>query len=295
MDEEQKSVRGAKEHFFTTRCSSIVTLTTDFGTRDPFVGAMKGVMLGIHPDVRIVDIAHEIPPRDIVEAAFVLRESCPYFPAGTIHVAVVDPGVGSERRALIVETERYWFVGPDNGLFGWLDETGTVRRVVAITNRDLMRPEVSATFHGRDVFAPAAAHLSKGIKVSAFGPKVSDWVRLEFPQPKIEGDRLLGRVVRVDRFGNAITNISEETFWAFAGDGAFEIGAGAVRLREIARSYASVSEGEPLALFGSSGVLEVSVHGGPASETLGLAKDDTVWVVRKSSPWKSTEIHRSSP
>jgi S-adenosylmethionine hydrolase len=295
MDEEQKSVRRAKEHFFTTLCSSIVTLTTDFGTRDPFVGAMKGVMLSIHPEVRIVDITHGISPHDIGEAAFVLRESCPYFPAGTIHVAVVDPGVGSARRAIIVETERYCFVGPDNGLFGWLGETGTVRRVVTVTNRDLMRPKVSATFHGRDVFAPAAAHLAKGMVVSAFGPEVTDWVRLELPEPKIEGARLFGRVVRVDRFGNAITNVSEEAFRAFAGDGAFEIGAGTVRFGEIVRSYASVSDGEPLALFGSSGVLEVSVNGGRASEILGLAKDDTVWVLRKPSPRKSTEIHRNTP
>ena len=270
-----------KEHFFTTLCSSIVTLTTDFGACDPFVGAMKGVMLGIHSELRIVDIAHGIPPHDIVEAAFVLRNSCPYFPAGTIHVAVVDPGVGSERRAIILETERYRFVGPDNGLFGWVCEMETVRRVVAITNPDLMRPEVSATFHGRDVFAPAAAYLAKGVAVSAFGPEVSDWVRLELPKPKIEGARLFGRVVRVDRFGNAITNISEEAFRAFAGDGAFEIGAGAVRLRKIVRSYTSVSEGESLALFGSSDYLEVSVNGGPASTVLGLKKGDAVWVLRK--------------
>ena len=295
MDEEQKSVRRGKEHFFTTLCSSIVTLTTDFGTRDPFVGAMKGVMLSIHPDVRIVDIAHEILPHDIVEAAFVLRNSCPYFPAGTIHVAVVDPGVGSERKAIIVETERYCFVGPDNGLFGWLDGTGTIRRVVAITNRDLMRPEVSATFHGRDVFAPAAAHLTKGVAVSEFGPEVSDWVRLELPKPKIEGARLLGRVVRVDRFGNAITNVSREAFRTFVGEDAFEIGAGAVRLREIVRSYASVSDGEPLALFGSSGCLELSVSGGRASDVLGLTKNDTVWALRKSLPRNNTENHRGSP
>jgi len=264
--------------------SSIITLTTDFGTRDPFVGAMKGVILGIHPEVRIVDIAHEIPPQDVREAAFVLRETCSYFPEGTIHVAVVDPGVGSTRRAIIVETERYRFVGPDNGVFGWVCEVGAVRRVVAITNRDLMRPEVSATFHGRDVFAPAAAHVSKGVEVSAFGPEVSDWMRLELPKPSVEGDRLLGQVVRVDRFGNAITNVSREVFEAFVGSGAFEIGAGAVRLREIVRSYASVSEGAPLALFGSSDVLEVSVNGGRASEVLGIRRDDAVWVLRRSNP-----------
>ena len=255
---------------------------------------------GVRPTVRlpifrIVDIAHGIPPHDIVEAAFVLRNSCPCFPAGTIHVAVVDPGVGSERRAIIVETERYCFVGPDNGVFGWLSEAERVRRVVTITNRDLMRPEVSATFHGRDVFAPAAAHLAKGVAVSTFGPEVSDWVRLELPEPKTEGGRLLGQVVRVDRFGNAITNVSEEAFRAFAGYGAFEIGAGAVRLREIVRSYTSVSKGEPLALFGSSGSLEVSVNGGRASEILGLTKDDAVWVLRKSSPRKSTEGLRDVP
>ncbi len=295
MGQEQNPVRRAKEHFLTTLCSLIVTLTTDFGTRDPFVGAMKGVILGIHPDVRIVDIAHEIPQRDIAEAAFVLRESCPYFPAGTIHLAVVDPGVGSDRKAIIVETERYCFVGPDNGIFGAVCEKEAVRRVVAITNPDLMRPEVSATFHGRDVFAPAAAHLAKGVAVSAFGPEVSDWVRLELPEPKIEGARLLGRVVRVDRFGNVITNVSEEAFRAFAGDGAFEIGAGTVRLREIVRSYASVSEGEPLALFGSSGVLEVSVNGGLASDVLGTKRGDVVWVLRKPSPGESTESRRRSP
>jgi len=261
---------------------AIITLTTDFGTRDPFVGAMKGVILGIHPEARIVDIAHEIPPQDVREAAFVLRETCPYFPEGTIHVAVVDPGVGSARRAIVVETERYRFVGPDNGVFGWVCEAEAVRRVVAITNRDLMQPEVSATFHGRDVFAPAAAYMSKGVDVSAFGPEVSDWVRLDFPKPKIEGGRLLGQVVRVDRFGNAITNVSREAFEAFVGNGVFEIGAGPVRLREIVRSYASVSEGELLVLFGSSGYLEVSVSGGRASDVLGIKRGDTVWVLRRT-------------
>ena len=261
---------------------AIITLTTDFGTRDPFVGAMKGVILDIHPEARIVDIAHEIPSQDVREAASVLREACPYFPEGTIHVAVVDPGVGSARRAILVETERYRFVGPDNGVFGWVCEAQTVRRVVAITNPDLMRPEVSATFHGRDVFAPAAAYMSKGVEVSAFGPAVSDWVRLELPKPSVEEGRLLGQVVRVDRFGNAITNVSSEAFEEFVGDGAFEIGAGAVRLREIVRSYASVPAGEPLVLFGSSGHLEVSVNGGRASDVLGIKRGNTVWVLRRT-------------
>ena len=154
--------------------TGIVTLTTDFGLQDAYVGAMKGVILGIAPDVRLVDLSHQVPPQDIAAGAFVLFSAYRAFPAGTVHVAVVDPGVGSARRGVVIETPTYRFVGPDNGLFGPIYASEPIERVVEIQNRDLMRPEVSATFHGRDVFAPAAAHLCRGAPVDAFGPAVSD-------------------------------------------------------------------------------------------------------------------------
>ena len=182
-----------------------ITLLTDFGTKDPYVGIMKGVILSTNPDVRIVDITHEVDPQDVREGAFLVEEYYRYFEKGTIHVAVVDPTVGSDRKPIVFSKDGYFFIGPDNGLFTLLYDDNV--RAYAIENRRYMLKEISATFHGRDIFAPAAAYLSSGVHLSMFGSVVQDPVRLPDLLPTVKENVLHGEVVRFDRFGNAITNI----------------------------------------------------------------------------------------
>jgi S-adenosylmethionine hydrolase len=186
---------------------AIITLTTDFGTRDGYVGAMKGVILGVAPTASVVDISHEISPQDVAEGAFVLASACPCFPPATIHVAVVDPGVGTERRGVLIETERYVLIGPDNGLFSGVLAVDPLVRAVSLENPSLMRPDVSATFHGRDVFAPAAAHIARGVPVAEFGPEVASPVELNLWRAESTSGCVTGRVVHIDGFGNCVTNI----------------------------------------------------------------------------------------
>src|SRR5215212_931686 len=189
----------------------IVTLLTDFGTADYFVGAMKGALLASNPEARVVDITHEVPPYDVESGAFTLRAAFETFPAGTVHVAVVDPGVGSARRGIVVEGRGHTFVGPDNGLFGHVYERVRPFRVFQLTNANHFRREVSKTFHGRDIFAPAAGALSRGVRAEELGPEVFDFVRL--PSATVERvaeGTLVGSVIHVDRFGNLVTNITPE-------------------------------------------------------------------------------------
>src|SRR6266478_233225 len=185
----------------------LITLTTDFGTRDWFAGTMKGVILGIHPRAKVVDLTHEIAPGDIWSGAFALNAACHFFPKGTIHVAVVDPGVGSSRRAITVQTTDYIFVGPDNGVLSWALAKQEIKAVHELENVDYFLPDVSATFHGRDVFAPVAAHLSRGVPVRKLGPRLKDFVRLPWPEVARRPGAITGEVIFIDRFGNAITNI----------------------------------------------------------------------------------------
>ncbi|MBI3108110.1 MAG: SAM-dependent chlorinase/fluorinase, partial [Candidatus Rokubacteria bacterium] len=187
----------------------IVTLTTDFGLRDPFVGVMKGVILGICPEAHLVDLTHDIDPQDILGAQLALESSVPFFPVGTVHLAVVDPGVGSARRALAVQSAGQCFVGPDNGLLSFAFKT-TGWTAVSLTAEHYRRPHVSQTFHGRDVFAPAAAHLARGVRLEHFGSPVLDPVRLDLPAAREEGGALVGEVIAEDRFGNLITSLMAE-------------------------------------------------------------------------------------
>src|ERR1700694_3990292 len=185
---------------------SIITLLTDFGSQDYFVGAVKGAILSINPQVIIVDITHEIPPQDIEAAAFNLLATYKDFPAATIHVAVVDPGVGSARKPILIECGEQFFVGPDNGIFSWICEREGDFRAIHLTNEDFFRHPVSATFHGRDIFAPVAAALSTGVAITEFGQKVGDYVRLDPLRPVAASDGSIeGRVIHIDRFGNCIT------------------------------------------------------------------------------------------
>lgn len=255
---------------------TVITLTTDFGLSDGYVGIMKGVILGIASDVRLVDISHEITPQDVRQGSFVLSNAVPYFPAGTIHLAVVDPGVGSERRPLLVTTPRASFVGPDNGLFTFaLEQPGAQAWV--LDRPQYWLPAISRTFHGRDIFAPVAAHLARGVPPEELGSPVSDAVRLEPLLPERLGNgHIVGHVVYVDRFGNLITNVPAS--WLTDGDWACEIASR--RIPRLSETYSAALPGELLALIGSSGMLEVAVRNGSAARLLETGAGQTIHLRR---------------
>ena len=236
---------------------AIITLTTDFGLRDNFVGVMKGVILGIDPGAVIVDLAHDAPAHDPAAAAFVLFTAKDYFPVGTIHVAVVDPGVGSDRAILAVRTEGRIYIAPDNGTLSYIVEGCPGCEIREATNRDLMLPEISRTFHGRDVMAPIAAHLSKGTPFSEVGPECGDPIRLPSWHAVGGPDEIVGRVTYVDKFGNLITNIRATDAMAMAESG-LSITAAHVFLREIKNAYSEVKPGQWVAVIGGSGFLEIA-------------------------------------
>jgi S-adenosylmethionine hydrolase len=245
-----------------------ITLTTDFGTSDHFVGVMKGVILGIAPRARIVDITHEIGAFNVSEAAFTIAQAWRWFPKGTIHLVVVDPGVGTARQPILVEAGGHWFIGPDNGVFTLVYEAGP-HKVRVIENPKLMLSQVSRTFHGRDLFAPAAAHLARGVAASRFGRTIQAFVRSSAMRPlKTKKNRWVGRVLKVDRFGNLVTNFHIDEF-AELRTQAFEMVAGSSIIRRMVETYAEIREGEIAVIVGSSGFLEISVNQGSAAESTG--------------------------
>lgn len=248
------------------RRSGIVTLTTDFGWRDFYAAAMKGIVLSIHPGAVLVDVSHDVPPGSIREAALLLAQAAPCFPPGTVHAAVVDPGVGTDRRAIAAEAGGHLFVGPDNGLFWPLLAQDAGRRVVHLTDARFFRRSVSRTFHGRDLFAPVAAHLASGRDLGEVGDRIDDPVVLEEDRPREENGVLVGVVSRVDRFGNLVTNLCQDVLEGFLGGREPRIEAGALEVRGIRSCYGDVGPGEALALIGSTDCLELSVNGGRASE-----------------------------
>lgn len=252
-----------------SRPSGIITLLTDFGQGDAYAGIMKGVILSIHPDARVVDITHDVPPGDVLQAALLLQEAFPFFPEGTVHLAVVDPGVGGGRRAIAAEAGGRFLVGPDNGIFWPMIACEASAAVFHLTESRFFLPDVSGTFHGRDVFAPVAARLARGVDLSAMGAPLKDPVRLHVPEPRTEDEVLIGEVLRVDRFGNLITNIGANVLGNFLGAARPLIRAGSLELRGVDHSYSAKGEGEPLALIGSSGRLEISVNRGRASDRAG--------------------------
>ena len=259
----------------------IVTLTTDFGTKDWYVGAMKGVILSRFPACSIVDITHDVDPGDVLSAGFALKNAAPCFPPGSVHLAVVDPGVGGQRRPIVVETERFCFVGPDNGLFSPLLE-GSDRGIVRVIRReDLYVQPVSGTFHGRDIFAPAAAYLAKGGDPDEIGEKIDDLIRVDLPAPRWDKGHVTGHIAHIDRFGNGVTNIPYADIEQRFGKGAaLDIRIGNQRFTEIRKTYTDVSEGRPLVVVGSSGVLEVSINRGDAGRKLKLKPYRTMVIVR---------------
>lgn len=247
--------------------SGLITLTTDFGQSDHFVGAMKGVILSIAPRVRIVDITHAIAPYDLTEAAFVIAQAWRYFPRRTVHVIVVDPTVGSARRPILVEAGGHYFIAPDNGLLSMVYETG-VHKVRVIANPKVMNKEVSHTFHGRDVFAPAAAHLAAGVPPARFGKAVADYVQSFQIKPSRFAERnWRGKVLKVDHFGNLITNLHIDDF-PDVRTRPIELRLGVERIRRLALTYAEAAPGEVFVIVGSSGFLEVAANQASAANRL---------------------------
>ncbi len=258
----------------------VIALLSDFGIRDHYAGTMKGVMLGICPDATLVDISHDIPAHDVLDAALELAASYRYFPPGTVFLIVVDPGVGSARRGLAGDTGDYRFVAPDNGVLTAVFKEAPPKRVVELTERRYARPTVSRTFEGRDRFAPAAAWLAKGIQLSALGRPVSDYQTLTMPVPEVGGDVITGQVLRVDHFGNLVTNIDRRTFERLSQGGAIQIAAGSHRVGRLVATYADIANGEVCALFGSTDHLEIAANAASARERLGLDRGAPVTVSR---------------
>ena len=251
--------------------------------RDHYVGAMRGVALGICPDATLADITHEIAPQDVLGGALELAAAYKYFPPSTVFLCVVDPGVGSARRGLAAEAAGYRFVAPDNGLLTMVFKQTAPAQVVELTDRRYARPTISRTFEGRDRFAPAAAWLAKGIEVRALGTPITTWEMLDVPEPRANAGQLSGIVLRVDRFGNLVTNIDRRTFDAFAAGGPIEIDADRHRVARLVGTYAEAERGSACALFGSSDHLEIAVAGGSAAECLGVRRGAPV-LVRLTAP-----------
>jgi S-adenosylmethionine hydrolase len=259
----------------------VIALLTDFGTRDHYAGTMKGVALGICPDASLVDISHDLPAHDVLAAALELAAAYRYFPSGTIFLVVVDPGVGSARRGIAAEAGDYRFVAPDNGVLTAVLDEHPAKRVVELTERRYARPTVSRTFEGRDRFAPAAAWLAKGIDLAALGRPAGAIHRLDIPQPCVEADHIEGSVVRVDRFGNLITNIDRKTFERLAG-GPLDIRVGTHQVPRVVSTYADAPAGEVCALFGSTDHLEIATNGASAAADLDLGRGAAVHVARRA-------------
>jgi S-adenosyl-L-methionine hydrolase (adenosine-forming) len=252
-----------------------ITILTDFGLKDPYVGIMKGIMLAVNPDLTFVDITHEVGPQDVREASFLVPEYYRYFPTGTVHLCVVDPTVGSARRPLLLTRDGHFFIGPDNGLFSSLLAGATAYE---ITGRQFFLETISNTFHGRDIFAPAAAHLSRGIHPAEFGPIVAKPVKLRKAFfPFTSGNTLLGQIIRLDHFGNAITNISFATLSEFLNGAPHLIELGDLTFHGVDRSY---YERDFTCVVGSSGYLEFGVFKGNFAEVKGILKGDRVTVRR---------------
>lgn len=259
---------------------AIITLLTDFGTRDHYVAAMKGVIHRIAPRVSIVDITHEISAQNILEAAFTLRQSLIWYPTGTVHVAVVDPGVGSSRCILAGRYSGQIVLAPDNGLLSLLHRDLRLEELYSVEQERFFLPNVSSTFHGRDIFAPVAAHIASGLRLSMLGPRVRELEVLPLASPKRSGDEIRGCVLHVDRFGNLITNIGIEMLANDMRRGkSFCVRVADRDVGPICNNYSNVDHGELLALIGSSGTIEISVNGGNAAQMLN-AKIQTEVVVR---------------
>lgn len=260
------------------RPPGIVTLITDFGLTGEYVGAMKGAVLKVNPRAQVVDVTHTISPQNILEAAFVLKHTYPYYPAGTVHLVVVDPGVGTKRRAIVLKKDEHFFVGPDNGVFTLVLAGSGEREGYEITRPEFFRFPPSPTFHGRDLFAPVAGHLSLGLDPRLLGPSRRSFAEVDFPLPRLRGGKLVGQILWADSFGNLITNIAREKYGKLLKDGRLQIEGRGWRVDRIQETYGEGRAGQPLALFGSAGFLELAVNRGNAREILGMKPGDGVTI-----------------
>jgi S-adenosylmethionine hydrolase len=262
-----------------SKATGFITLTTDFGFADGFVGTMKGVIYAVNSQAAIIDISHEIDPQDVSAAAFLFAASYRYFPDGTVHVVVVDPGVGSQRRAVAVETKKHYFVAPDNGVLTLALKQEKIIKSIELTNPEYFLDEVSDTFHGRDIFAPVAAHLSLGVGIEKLGHEAGELREIRFPEPEVSQSGIKGHIIHIDKFGNLITDIHHELFNSVISDAQFSIKIAGIELDKISRSYADVAEREPLAIFNSFGNLEIAVNCGSAAEKLKARKENAIEIV----------------
>lgn len=254
----------------------IFTLTTDFGLKDSYAAEMKAVILGLCPTAQIIDITHMIEKFNIRSGAYVLASAAPYFPVGTIHIAVVDPDVGSERRALIIQTERGFLVGPDNGLLSLAAEKLGVKHIREITSKHIMPHHVSSTFHGRDIFAPTAAHLANGIPLEELGPEVTNLVRPSFTRTIKETGRIEGEVLHIDNFGNIITNIHENDI-EYHKRNTIKIQLQQVKLQlQLSKTYADAKAQQPILLIGSQHYLEIAINHDNAANKLQVKTGDKI-------------------
>jgi len=275
---ENKKILKRRLAIRSQKSPGVVTLITDFGLRGEYVGAMKGAILKVNPRCQVVDITHRIGPQDVLEASFVLKNTYPFYPPGTVHTVVIDPGVGTRRRPIVLKKDGHLFVGPDNGVFTLILSAGGPTEGYELARGEFFLSPLSDTFHGRDIFAPVAGHLSLGMDPKVFGPRLRDFVRIEWPRPKVKGKKLLGRVLWDDAFGNLITNISREEYGRFIGDRPLQITGKGWRIDRVHRTYGEGQPGKPLALFGSAGLLEISVNRGCAKMALGLKRGDPLTI-----------------
>lgn len=254
----------------------MITLTTDFGLKDPYVAEMKGVIYSINPDANVVDVSHDVDKFNVCMGAFALASAAPYFPDGTVHLAVVDPGVGTARRAVVVQTKRSFFVGPDNGVLILAAQAQTIEHIFELQNPRLRLPEVSSTFHGRDIFAPAAAYLDRGVAAEEFGPEITDAATPKFASVERKNRCLMGEVLHVDGFGNVITNLTPKDLSQTASvkmafnHASFELA--------LAKTYGQVKPQEVTAIIGSHGFLEVALNQGSFAEKYRVNAGDRVEV-----------------
>jgi S-adenosyl-L-methionine hydrolase (adenosine-forming) len=260
----------------------VITLTTDFGSNDHFVGAMKGVILDIVPEAQIVDICHSVQAFDVLDGALTISQAYSYFPTRTVHVVVVDPGVGTARRPILASCDKYHFVAPDNGVLSLVYAHEERMHVRHITSQHYFLQPVSNTFHARDIFSPVAAYLAKEVDALKFGDEVEDYVRFNAPKPKaVDGNRLRGVVLKVDRFGNLVTNITPQDAPMLFGDGAkrFKIVVGSREVTEMHNAYAEGAPGEVFGVLGSMGFLEIAVNRGAAAQLTGAGKGNEVIIL----------------
>jgi S-adenosylmethionine hydrolase len=261
----------------------IITLVTDFGIKDPFVGSMKGVILKINPDARIIDISHEINSFDLLDAAFLVSCAYNYFPSGTVHCIVVDPGVGSERRSIIAVTEQYSFVAPDNGVLSYIFEKEQIIEAIHLTESKFFLNKISQTFHGRDIFAPVSAWLTKGINPRSMGPVIKDYVRLDLPKAKASQDnkKIFGEVIHIDIFGNLLTNIPHSLFneGFKRGKSGFKVLVGSISIERLCNAYTDMPKKDMGAIMGSQGYLELFAAQNSLAEEWGIRKGAPVEVI----------------